>query len=142
MSTSTRTDVQDFGWALWMLKQGGKVARAGWNGKNMHIELHRPEGDFWEPCILMHTAQGRFQLGWLASQADMLAEDWMGVLDEDEAALSPVDALQQCGADMGRAAYAAYCEAVGGTTYDGKPLPAFDDLDERQQKGWAAAALP
>lgn len=33
----------------------------------------------YEPCIVMFTAQGKHQPGWLASQADMLAEDWMVV---------------------------------------------------------------
>ena len=78
-----------FGKALEILKQGGKVTRSGWNGKNQWIEL--------ATCIsyknsdnkivnINHDAIGNnaiafvgtsgIQLGWLASQADMLAEDW------------------------------------------------------------------
>lgn len=40
----------------------------------------------------------------------------------------------------GQRAYDAYCGKVGGTTYDGKPLPTWDELGERQRVGWEAAA--
>jgi hypothetical protein len=40
----------------------------------------------------------------------------------------------------GERAWRAYCEKVGGTAYDGKPLPAWDELGERQRQGWQAAA--
>ncbi len=81
----------DFGEAIKALKGGLLVAREGWNGKNMHLYL---EDHFhvlvgkggglehtrkYEPCIIMFTAQGNHQPGWLASQADMLAEDWQVV---------------------------------------------------------------
>ena len=39
-----------------------------------------------------------------------------------------------------RIAWKAYAETVGGTTFDNKPLPSFDDLGERQKVGWKAAA--
>ena len=39
-----------------------------------------------------------------------------------------------------RNTYAAYVNAVGGTTFDGRPLPTFDELGERQKAGWQAAA--
>lgn len=80
----------DFGAAIKVLKAGGRVARAGWNGKGMWLVLIHPgnamhtssAGAFdMQPCIGMKTAQGTMQPGWLASQADMLAEDWM---DEEE----------------------------------------------------------
>ncbi len=96
----------DFGEALKALKQGKKVARAGWNGKNMWIvlmpELNLPPHSSQEPgakvndrtakhigadtplesqpYIAMWNAQGKWQPGWLASQNDMLAEDWEVVL--------------------------------------------------------------
>ena len=38
-----------------------------------------------------------------------------------------------------RATWERYAAAVGGTTFDGKPLPDFTDLGERQKAGWAAA---
>ena len=82
----------DFGEAIKLLKQGKKVARAGWNGKNMWL-VYMPPFRVESPnertqahgineafdCggyIVMWTVQGVWQPGWLASQADMLAEDW------------------------------------------------------------------
>ena len=44
---------------------------------------------------------------------------------------------------LGRVAFEAYCEAVGGTTYDGKPIPGWDELSGDRatvQGGWEAAA--
>lgn len=68
----------DFGQALNALKSGKKVAREGWNGKNMHLELQRPDAHskMTLPYIFMYTAQGD-NVPWLASQTDMLAEDWV-----------------------------------------------------------------
>jgi hypothetical protein len=68
----------DFREALRRLKKGDRVARQGWNGKGMYIYLYTFQHDdpVFEPCIVMHTAQGREQPGWLASQADLLALDW------------------------------------------------------------------
>lgn len=78
-----------FGDAIDAMRTGKLVQRAGWNGKGMHLYLEDwAEGtlDFardaagkrrsYEPCIVMFTAQGKHQPGWLASQADMLADDW------------------------------------------------------------------
>lgn len=71
-------------------KKGMKIARAGWNGKNQHVELaccisYLTKGGF--HVNVNHNAIGNnalafvgtsgVQLGWLASQADMLADDWM-----------------------------------------------------------------
>jgi hypothetical protein len=81
----------DFGEAIRKLKAGRIVAREGWNGKGMHIyiedgyKVNVKGGIFkgserhYEPTVVMFTAQGRHQPGWLASQADMLAEDWTEV---------------------------------------------------------------
>lgn len=84
----------NFGEAIAALKSERWVRRAGWNGKNMHLYLedmlyrtipranaktgkvvYEDQGKY-EPCIVMFTAQGKHQPGWLASQADMLADDW------------------------------------------------------------------
>lgn len=80
----------DFGEAIKALKEGKRVARTGWNGKNQYIELATNisyiNAD--SECINVNhnsigskaiTFVGTFgvQLGWLASQADMLAEDWI-----------------------------------------------------------------
>ncbi len=70
-----------FGMALVLLKNNKAVAREGWNGKGMHIYLWKPDFGF-EPCFVMRTAQDTLQPGWLASQADMLAEDWVEVNTE------------------------------------------------------------
>lgn len=66
-----------FGLAIEALKKGKKVCREGWNGKNMWIEIQRPDENskMTLPYIYMYTAQGDL-VPWLASQADMLAEDW------------------------------------------------------------------
>ena len=67
-----------FGEAIEIIKQGGHVARDGWNGRNMFLYLLDDAPQF-EPCIVMFTAQRKHQPGWLASQADMLSEDWAEV---------------------------------------------------------------
>lgn len=69
---------RNFGDAIQALKTGHKVARIGWNGKNMHLELQRPDehSKMTLPYIFMFTAQGD-RVPWLASQTDMLAEDWV-----------------------------------------------------------------
>ena len=64
----------NFGQALEALKNGKRVSRTGWHGKDMHVYLTTLNG--YDACLVMHTAEGTEQPGWLASQADMLAEDW------------------------------------------------------------------
>ncbi len=82
-------DGMNFGLAIEAMKKGKKCRRAGWNGKNQHIELASaisytsPEGVI---VNAEHDAIGNkaiafcetsgIQMGWLASQADMLADDW------------------------------------------------------------------
>lgn len=79
----------NFGQAIEAVKAGKKASRSGWNGKSQYIEL--------ATCVSYKNAAGEIvnvnhdalgnnaiafvgtsgvQLGWLASQADMLAEDW------------------------------------------------------------------
>ena len=76
----------DFGEAISMLKAGHKVARAGWNGKGIFIELQVPDeySKMTHPYIFIDTtglqtdnpAAPKSRVPWLASQTDMLAEDW------------------------------------------------------------------
>lgn len=88
----------NFSEALIEMKTGNRVARTGWNGKDMWVALGGTpvtleSEKFWnphtkqfavdnggsatvEPYIVMKTAQGTIQMGWLASQADLLSEDW------------------------------------------------------------------
>lgn len=80
----------NFGQAIEALKQGKKVARAGWNGKSQYVELATSisyKNANGEIINCEHEAIGNnalafvgtsgVQMGWLASQADMLAEDWI-----------------------------------------------------------------
>lgn len=71
----------DFGEAINRLKNGQAVARSGWNGKNMYLMLQVPDENskMTLPYIYMFTAQEDL-VPWLASQTDMLAEDWETVL--------------------------------------------------------------
>ena len=73
-----------FGAALVDLKNGHKVARTGWNGKGLWLELQRPDAHskMTLPYIFMsYPADAANTPGarvpWLASQTDMLAEDWV-----------------------------------------------------------------
>lgn len=68
----------DFGEALELLKDGEKVTRKGWNGNGMHIELQTPDAysKMRRPYIFMSPVDGAF-VPWVASQTDLLAEDWL-----------------------------------------------------------------
>lgn len=72
----------DFGLALDYLKQGRKVARTGWNGKDMYIELQTPTetSKMTLPYLFMKTADDQL-VPWLASQTDLLADDWFLILN-------------------------------------------------------------
>ena len=85
----------NFGQALERAVAGNKIARTGWNGRNMWVcympptiipdgmvngrtRKFVPTGDL--PVggyFVMWTADGVWQPGWLASQSDMLADDWI-----------------------------------------------------------------
>jgi hypothetical protein len=73
-------DNMDIGRAVWWLRQGFRVARAGWNGKGMWLELQVPDehSKMTLPYAYMRTAQGDL-VPWLCSQTDLLANDWMVV---------------------------------------------------------------
>jgi len=73
----TKSGNWSFSNALFALKQGSKVSRAGWNGKGMWLELQTPTelSKMTLPYIYMFTAQGD-TVPWLCSQTDMLADDW------------------------------------------------------------------
>lgn len=93
----------NFGQAIEALKQGKRIARQGWNGKGMFLFLLPagtvPTKAIYDPTlraviesevggetfealgsIRMFTADKKILTGWLASQTDMLAEDWI-ILD-------------------------------------------------------------
>lgn len=91
----------DFGTALMLMKTGEKMCREGWNGKDMFV-YYVPKGRYapcteagetlagddgkvsYLPYIAMKTVSGDV-VPWLASQTDILAEDWCIYLTEDEA---------------------------------------------------------
>ena len=83
------TDGMSFGLAIEAAKLGARIARKGWNGKGQYVELatcisykncsgfainaeHRSIGN----KALAFVGTSGVQMGWLASQADMLADDW------------------------------------------------------------------
>ncbi len=70
----------NFGEALLQLKTGKMVARKGWNGKDMWIHLQLPDENskMTLPYIYMKTADIQL-VPWLASQTDILADDWKEV---------------------------------------------------------------
>lgn len=70
----------NFGYALDRLNMDIKVARTGWNGKGMWLGLQRPDAHskMTLPYIYMKTADDRM-VPWLASQTDILAQDWVRV---------------------------------------------------------------
>ena len=91
------TEQNDFGWAVRQLKAGNRVQRTGWNGKGMYLWLLPAATVKAEWCrephlkaqaeanggeiealgsIRMMTADRKVLTGWLASQTDMLSEDW------------------------------------------------------------------
>ena len=84
----------DFGQAIKEAKQGKYVSRKGWNGKDQFVFLVKGTdlqktlkygyGEYiGEPTIVdalaIKTASNQIQIGWLATQTDMLAEDWIVV---------------------------------------------------------------
>lgn len=84
-----QTDGMNFGLAIEAAKKGKRIARAGWNGKNQYVELAcciSYKNNAAEVINVNHCNIGNkalafvgtsgVQMGWLASQADMLAEDW------------------------------------------------------------------
>lgn len=92
----------NFGQAIQALNDGKMVSRSGWNGKGMFVfktvgntvdkdfipkfaSLPQSVKDFlqkknadvvFHPSITMYTATGEMQPGWLASQSDILSDDW------------------------------------------------------------------
>lgn len=96
-------DNMNFGDALKLVRRGWLITRTGWNGKNMFVFLGFPRVsvvmksqssltdtvDAWEafnckydsPVLCMKTAQETIVVGWLASQTDLLNDDWIEYVD-------------------------------------------------------------
>lgn len=97
----------DFGLALAVIKAGGKVTRTQWNGKNMWIALNpgskitvsegRPLAAVlpvgtpveFQPYLIMRTAQ-KMIVPWVATQSDVLGEDWIVVEGVDKDFTAPL----------------------------------------------------
>lgn len=80
----------NFGQAIEKVKEGCRISREGWNGKGQYVELatkisyvntkgeivnggHETMGN----SALAFVGTSGVQVGWLASQADMLSNDWI-----------------------------------------------------------------
>ncbi len=95
--TDVKSGNLSFGSAVYLMKKGYKVARKGWNGKDMWIAVsfgsEVESSKFWNPhnarfakenggsaevldVITMKTADNTILMGWLASQSDILSDDW------------------------------------------------------------------
>lgn len=79
------------------MEQRGKVSRKGWDGKNQYIELASNisyvnadgkvincEHDAIGNQAIAFVGTSGVQMGWLASQVDLLSEDWYIHIDEDK----------------------------------------------------------
>jgi hypothetical protein len=81
------TDAMPFGFALEAARQGKKIARKGWNGKGMWIQAQFPDehSKMTLPYLYIEYPKGSpaypdgSRVPWLASQTDMLADDWFVV---------------------------------------------------------------
>lgn len=71
----------DFGKALEQVKLGSRIARDGWDGEGMWVELQTPDENskMGRPYLYMSPVDGAL-VPWVASQTDILAEDWMILL--------------------------------------------------------------
>lgn len=70
-------EIFGFSQALDILKSGRKVSREGWNGKGQYIEMQKPDehSKMTKPYLYIKTVDGGL-VPWLASQTDLLADDW------------------------------------------------------------------
>ena len=81
------SDLMNFGQAIDEMKNGLKMARRGWNGKGIFIAIQNPDGNskMSSPYIYIDTTglktenkdAPKSRVPWLASQTDMLSEDWV-----------------------------------------------------------------
>ena len=86
--TDKECNAMTFGFAIEAMKKGKKVARKGWNGKGMYLfkspkvgcQMHKQytgkDINDLQEFIVMKAADDTL-VPWLASQTDVLAEDWM-----------------------------------------------------------------
>jgi hypothetical protein len=81
--TTTTPGIEEFNFemALGLLKNGAKIARTGWNGKDMYLELQTPDehSKMGLPYIYIKTVQDKL-VPWIASHGDLLSDDWFVVI--------------------------------------------------------------
>lgn len=65
------------GWAIEQMSLGHHVTRRGWNGRGQYLQLQQPDdrSKMTLPYIYIRTVQGQY-VPWMASQTDLLAQDW------------------------------------------------------------------
>lgn len=68
---------QDFSWALKQVKAGKKIQRDGWNGKGLTVQAQYPDGQSKMTLAYLYIEypDGK-RCPWLASQTDIMADDW------------------------------------------------------------------
>lgn len=90
-----KTSAMSFGLAIEAMKKGWRVARTGWNGKGMYVYLIPEHGvnPVCLPYIAMKTVNGDI-VPWLASQTDMLVDDWF-IVSRNRTAAELLD--EECG---------------------------------------------
>jgi len=77
-----REKIMNIGDAIAAMRHGSKVTREGWNGPGQYLEMQTPDehSKMTLPYIYITTVQGDL-VPWLASQTDLLANDWMIITD-------------------------------------------------------------
>ena len=99
-------EVFDFSEALKRIKKGKKVSRRGWNGKSQYIQIvsnvvgYTSSGKVESNKAIGFFGTSGLQIGWLASQADMLAEDWYEVTDSKPS--NTITKSKECGCNCNK----------------------------------------
>lgn len=105
---------QSFSWALQWLKDGHKVARLGWNGKNQWVTMQRGSSvlgtnmrnenskEYYgermvtiRPHLDIKTADDSYVCGWVPSTGDLFAEDWVIVKENNILADIPMQVAKE-----------------------------------------------
>jgi hypothetical protein len=119
-------EAKQFGDAMSLIKIGHRVTRFGWNGQGMWLVLispgnamHRSVAGSYDmaPCIGMKTAQNTMQPGWVPSQADMLASDWIDLDESEEPVVAEIANLRES-IERSEAAHRAELSRVQGLLDD------------------------
>ena len=98
MYKGSGSNYMNFGDAIKTMKAGYIVARQGWNGRGIYIGIHKPSecDEMTAPFIYIDTTglitdnhkAPKCRVPWLASQTDMLAEDWVQLNSDSNSTLT------------------------------------------------------